>query len=90
MNDSASDRTRTQSTTDSQPFDVITFSDDDPGDPRNWSQLKKNLAFAGVAWAAFVAVFGSSSYVCPIVTPYICLSSEFRHPVKSRYAQFTV
>ena len=45
--------------------DIIVFTPNDPEDPRNWLKLKKHRVIALICILAFVAVFGSSSYVRP-------------------------
>ncbi|TCD71981.1 hypothetical protein EIP91_000113 [Steccherinum ochraceum] len=62
MTDTASDKTRTPSREESHPYEVVTFSHDDPDDPKNWSKTEKLWTLLGVSGFAFIAVFGSSSY----------------------------
>ncbi|KAH8100973.1 MFS general substrate transporter [Cristinia sonorae] len=57
-----SERTHTPSQAVHPPFQIVTFSNDDPEDPKNWSKAKKRWVLANISFFAFVGVFGSSSY----------------------------
>ena len=58
----------------SQEYDIVVFSDNDPEDPTTWSNLRKSGILAMSSLLAFAAVFGSSSYVSlssyPNITTY--------------------
>ncbi|CAL1716072.1 unnamed protein product [Somion occarium] len=43
-------------------YEVVVFSENDPDDPKNWSQRRKDWILAMICILAFVGVFGSSIY----------------------------
>ena len=61
--DSASEQTRAPSHSEDEPVFVVTFEQGDPEEPKHWSKTKKHWTLAGISIFAFIAVFGSSSYV---------------------------